>query len=163
MVALGGAMFWIKLAYGVALGAVAAFGLGRLARPGGDARGWSPWLAVPVALMAVFALAQSLTTPPSERLALIMGGSARVCPFLILASATPIFAALSLALRGLAPTRLRLTGAAAGLASGAFGAALYALHCDEVGGAFIAIWYSLGIGLACAIGALLGPRLLRWR
>jgi hypothetical protein len=28
--------------------------------------------------------------------------------------------------------------------------------------AFVATWYTLGIGLAGALGALLGPRVLRW-
>ncbi len=163
MVAIDGPMFWMKLAYVAALGAVAAYGVTRLARPGGDGRGWSRWIAAPLVLMAVFALAQVLAAPAATRMALIMGDSARACPFLILASAAPIFLALVLALRGLAPTHLRLAGATAGLTSGALGAALYALHCGETSGAFVAIWYSLGIFLACAIGALLGPRVLRWR
>jgi hypothetical protein len=163
MSALGGPMFWMKLAYVVALGAVAAFGVSRLARPDGDGRGWSRWIAAPLVLMAAFALGQLWAAPPAARLALIMGDSARVCPFLILASATPIFLALVLALRGLAPTHLRLAGATAGLTAGALGAALYALHCGETSGAFVAVWYSLGVFLACAVGALLGPRVLRWR
>ena len=42
---------------------------------------------------------------------------------------------------------------------GAFG---YALSCTELSPAFVAIWYSLGIGLAGALGAALGPWTLRW-
>jgi len=57
---------------------------------------------------------------------------------------------------------LRLTGAAAGLAAGASAATLYGLHCPEVSALFVLIWYSLGMLVAAAIGALAGPRVLRW-
>ena len=66
------------------------------------------------------------------------------------------------ALRGLAPTRPRAAGLAAGLLAGAVGATGYALSCSELSMAFVAIWYTLGIALAGGLGALLGPRLLRW-
>jgi hypothetical protein len=66
------------------------------------------------------------------------------------------------AMRGLAPTRARMAGLAAGLLAGAVGAAGYALACGETAMTFVAIWYSLGIAMTGALGALLGPRLLRW-
>jgi hypothetical protein len=65
-------------------------------------------------------------------------------------------------MRGLGPTNLRAAGAIAGLTSGGVGAAVYALHCPESAAPFIVIWYSLGMAAAGALGALLGPRLLRW-
>ena len=52
--------------------------------------------------------------------------------------------------------------AAAGLAAGAFAATVYCMHCPEVSAIFVLTWYSLGILLAASLGALLGPRLLRW-
>ena len=84
------------------------------------------------------------------------------CPGRILLIAIPIFVALMWKIRQAAPTRLGLTGAAAGLASGASAAALYALGCTETSACFILAWYSLGIAGSAAIGALLGPALLRW-
>jgi len=66
------------------------------------------------------------------------------------------------AIRGLAPTRLRLAGAAAGLLSGAVGALVYCLHCPELEAPFLGFWYLLGMLIPTAVGALLGPRLLRW-
>ena len=69
------------------------------------------------------------------------------------------------ALRGkarLAPTRLTLAGALAGLFAGGMGAFVYAFHCPETAAPFVALWYSAGILLTTALGALLGPRLLRW-
>ena len=76
--------------------------------------------------------------------------------------ALPIFAGLLWSFRRLAPTRLRLTGATAGLAAGAWAATLYCLHCPESSALFVLTWYTLGMGLAAIAGALLGPRLLRW-
>jgi hypothetical protein len=74
----------------------------------------------------------------------------------------PVFVAVMLAMKGLAPTRLRLAGAAAGLASGSLGALVYTLHCPEMAAPFLSIWYLLGVLIPTGIGALLGPRLLRW-
>ena len=91
-----------------------------------------------------------------------MGDSWRVCPFLILAISAPAYLAVVWALRGMAPTRLRLAGGAAGLLAGGVGATVYGLHCREMSPAFVVTWYSLGVASCVAIGALTGPRLLRW-
>ena len=90
------------------------------------------------------------------------GRSWHVCTRNVAILSLPIFVGLMLAFRRFAPTRLRLTGAVAGLAAGACAAALYCLHCPEVSALFVLVWYSLGILAAAAIGALVGPRLLRW-
>jgi hypothetical protein len=91
-----------------------------------------------------------------------LGHTWKVCSPLILLLAVPIYAFLIAAIRKLAPTRPALTGAAAGFAAGALGATLYGLHCPEQAAAFVATWYTLGIGAATALGALAGRRLLRW-
>jgi hypothetical protein len=161
--AAGTAMFWTKLVYPVGLAAVGVACVERLARPAGAARRRVGWLAAPVAAMAIVAAVQWASAPAAARRSLLMGHSAMICPWLIVACAIPIFLAMVWALRGLAPTRLRAAGAMAGLSAGGTGAALYALHCGETGGAFILIWYSLGVLLPAAAGAILGPILLRWR
>ncbi len=161
--ASGRPMFWMKLAYPLAVALVAAACLERLSRPAGDPRRRIPWLAAPVLALATAALAQEALAAPDVRLALLMGGSALICPWLIAACAAPVLAALVWALRGLAPTRLRVAGAIAGLTAGACGAFLYALHCSEMGGAFVLVWYTLGMLAPAAAGAALGPALLRWR
>lgn len=74
----------------------------------------------------------------------------------------PALAAALWALRGLAPTRPRHAGFAAGLLAGAVRACGYALACTESSPAFIAAWYTLGILLTGCLGAALGPRVLRW-
>jgi hypothetical protein len=66
------------------------------------------------------------------------------------------------ALRGLAPTRLRLTGGIAGFAAGSIGALAYSLHCPELAAPFIGVWYLLGITICASLGVWAGPRLLRW-
>ena len=159
--AMAGRMFWMKLAYALALAVVGILCVERLARPAGRA-GRAAWFAAPVLAIVAMAGMQLSKAPHDAWRHLIMGGSAMVCPWLILLTALPVFAALIWALRGLAPTRPRLAGALAGLTAGAAGAGIYALHCSEVGAPFVAIWYSLGILAPCVVGALAGPRLLRW-
>ena len=46
--------------------------------------------------------------------------------------------------------------------AGALGALVYALHCPEMATPFLAVWYLAGIAIPTALGAMLGPRLLRW-
>jgi hypothetical protein len=85
---------------------------------------------------------------------LILGHTAGVCPFLIALIAAPLLIALLCVMRSLAPTRLRWAGSV--------GALVYTLHCPELAAPFLAIWYLLGMLIPTAIGAWLGPRLLRW-
>ena len=160
--AIASRMFWMKLAYAGAYATVGVFCVERLARPAGAAERRLRWLAAPAAGIAVAAALQLVRAPAAEARHLVMGDSAMVCPWFIAAASAPLLIALIWAVRGLAPTRLRLAGALAGLTAGGFGALIYCLHCPEVGAPFVAIWYSLGILLPSAIGALAGPRLLRW-
>lgn len=74
----------------------------------------------------------------------------------------PTFAAVFWAARGFAPTRPRLAGAAAGLFASALATIAYCVHCPEMSPAFWSIWYAIGMLLPAALGAWLGPRLLRW-
>lgn len=94
---------------------------------------------------------------------LLFGDSWRQCAPSILLLSIPIYAALAFAVRSLAPTRLRLAGLSIGLCAGGTAGALYALHCTETSLAFTAAWYSLGVAAPAALGALLGPVMLRWK
>ena len=84
------------------------------------------------------------------------------CPWIIAVLSLPAFAAAFWAMQGLAPTRLRLAGASAGLVAGAAGALVYTFYCPELAAPFLGVWYALGMLIPTALGALLGPRLLRW-
>ena len=160
--ALATRMFWMKLAYTLAFGVLGVWSIEQLSRPGGSAARRLVWLPVPLGLMALMAGVQLATAPAEAWPHLMMGASAAVCPWRIALTATPVFAALIWALRGLAPTRPRLAGAVAGLTAGGVGAAVYALHCPEVAAPFVMLWYSVGMLAPCVLGALVGPRLLRW-
>jgi hypothetical protein len=155
-------MFWVKLAYTLALGGLALWACERLARPAGSAQGRLPWLLAPLLLLLALAGWQIAQAPAPMRMPMMMGHSASVCPWCILLFSLPPLIGLIWAVRGLAPTRLRLTGLIIGLAAGGFGASVYALHCDESTAPFIVIWYSLGVASAALVGWLAGPRLLRW-
>ena len=160
--AAGEGMFWVKLGYAASFAAIAVWACERLARPGARASRRLAWLAAPVLVLAALAVLRLAQAPPGAQGGLLMGHSAHVCPWLILAFSAPPLAGLVWALRGLAPTRLRLAGLAVGLAAGGAGAAAYALHCDEMAAPFLVVWYSLGVLAAGGLGWLLGPRLLRW-
>ncbi|WP_454732847.1 MULTISPECIES: DUF1109 domain-containing protein [Cupriavidus] len=155
-------LFWAKVALPFSLLLGALWMATRLARPG-VAPGAS-WLGigVPFASIWLAALYVAARTPDGERMAAVLGQTWRVCPFNIVMLSVPVFIAVFWALRGLAPTRLALTGAVGGLLSGAVATLAYCLHCPEMGVAFWGVWYVLGMLLPTAIGALLGPRLLRW-
>jgi hypothetical protein len=155
-------MFWVRESYCAVLGVLGFVTAARLARPG-LRLGLAP-LGIPVAViaMSVLAVVTLVAALPQNRARLILGHTASVCPFLIALIAAPLLIALLWVMRSLAPTRLRWAGAASGFAAGSIGALIYTLHCPELAAPFLAIWYMLGMLIPTAIGALLGPRLLRW-
>jgi len=155
-------MFWIKLAFPAALLAGALLAVLRLSSPGARLGRVPAALAAPVLAMWLLAAVVLLGAAPVERNELVYGFSAASCPFTIALLSAPMFGTALWAIRGLAPTRAVLAGAAAGLLAGSGGALAYALYCPEMAAPFIAIWYLLGMLIPAALGALLGPRLLRW-
>jgi len=155
-------MFWVRLLFGAGIALAAFVVVQRLARPGVRVRGAWLGLAAPVLLIWLLALVALLSAPAEERAALVMGHTWRSCAIDIAVVSLPMFAALLWALKGLAPTRPALAGAAAGALAGGAGAMVYALHCPELAAPYIAVWYVAGIALPVVAGALIGPRLLRW-
>ena len=160
--AMHGFAFWMKWTYTISLGIGAVFMVLRLARPE-PVRLRGSWpLVIPFALLAMVSAAEMAIVPPGDWLAMWLGRTWRICPWLVLMLSAPIFIGLLWSFRRLAPTRLRAAGGTAGFAAGAWAATLYCLHCPEVSALFVLTWYTLGIALAAIVGALLGPRLLRW-
>lgn len=153
---------WIKLAYACALAAAAAVLTARLARP--MARLQTPRVAVTVVIagMALVGVAALAATPQEQRLSAVLGQTWLMCPWLLMGFALPSLAGILWAVRGLAPTQPKRAGFACGLLAGAIGAAGYSLACPESSATFVAIWYTLGIGLTALVGRALGPRVLRW-
>jgi len=154
--------FWMKTAFTLLLSIAGFAAVARLARPGGTARG--AWLVILIVVlgMGAAALAQLASAPSAAWKSLVMGGTSAVCPWLIVALSVPIFLGTLWAMRAMAPTRLRLAGAAVGLASGAISASAYAMSCAESTMPFIFVWYGGAIAATTLIGWLVGPRLLRW-
>jgi hypothetical protein len=155
-------MFWVREAYCAALALLGFAAVARLARPG-IRLGFVPaGIGTVVLVMWIFAAAVLLTAPAQNRSHLFFGTTAGVCPFLIAMVAGPLLISFLWVLRDLAPTRLRLAGAAAGFAAGSLGALVYSLHCPELAAPFFGTWYLLGMLIPTSLGAWLGPRLVRW-
>ena len=154
--------FWVKVLFVAALALVARAISARLAVPGARL-GWLPLLLVlPVLLLWCLAGVTLADAAPAARGPLFWGSTWRWCPLLITLLSLPIFAAALGWMRQRAPTRLRLAGGAAGLAAGATAATLYCLHCTEMSSVFVGFWYLLGMLIPAVLGALIGPRVLRW-
>lgn len=155
-------MFWVKLAFPAALLAGALLAVLRLSHPGVRLGRVPAMVAAPVLAIWLLAAVVLLGASSGDRDALMLGHSWQLCPLTIALLSTPLFGATFWAMKGLAPTRLVLAGAAAGLLAGSGGALVYALYCSEMAAPFIGIWYLLGMLIPAAFGALLGPRILRW-
>lgn len=155
-------MFWMKLAFPAALLFGALLAAVRLSRPGARLGQLPLAIAAPVIAVWLFSAVVLLNAAPEEQRQLIFGNTWASCPLTIAALSVPLFGALIWAMKGCAPTRLALAGAAAGLLAGAGGALIYALHCPEMAAPFLGIWYVLGMAIPAAIGAAIGPWTLRW-
>lgn len=153
---------WIKILYASALALSAAWLFSRSGKPGASSRQALHTLLGVVLVMGLAGLVAYLNTPESGRAAALMGHSWFSCPWTIMGLSLPMMAGSFWVMKRLAPTNLSLAGAACGLFSGAVAALAYALACTEAGAPFIALWYTLGIGICGATGTLLGPKLLNW-
>ncbi len=156
------ASFWMKVGFTLALAGAGWVLTRRLARPDGAAGAAGYLVLAPLGVLVALAALQMAQAAPHDYARLVLGSSWTKCPIRILALSAPLLLALILGLRRLAPTRLAAAGAAAGLLAGSLGATVYGLYCQETSAAFVATWYSLGVGLCALLGRLAGPRLLRW-
>jgi hypothetical protein len=157
---LGAPMFWVKFAFVAWLAVGGWVAARRLARPGERLARLPGALAAPV--LAMWLLAAIALAGAQGRGELLLGQTWTACPFNIAVLSLPIFAAALWGMKAFAPTRLRWAGAAAGLFAGAAGAVIYAFHCPELAAPFLGVWYVLGMLVPTALGALIGPRVLRW-
>ncbi len=155
-------MFWLKIGFVASLVVASLFAALRLSRPGARLD-WVPGvIAAPVLVMWGIAAYVLIGADAAQRFGLFFGSTWRVCPILIALISVPVFVAVTWAMKGLAPTRPRFAGFAAGLLSGATAALVYCLHCPELDAPFIGFWYVLGMLIPAGAGALLGRLLLRW-
>lgn len=151
-----------KLAFAVAVVALAFFYLIRLARPAGSRRGSIALVALPFVGIVGLAAISLAYAPSVHWQVMFMGDEWVECLLSIPIIAIVPFALVVWAVRQAAPTDLRRAGALTGLVAGGLSAAGYALHCTADSLPFVAIWYSGTIIVCTLAGAALGPRLLRW-
>lgn len=154
--------FWTKLGFSTALAWAGWLAAKRLCLPGARTATLPLWLGAPVLALWGAAAVVLWQAAPELRAELFWGRTWRYCPLLIAILSLPVFAAALHVMRGLAPTRLRLAGAAAGFAAGAAAAVVYCLHCPELSTVFVGFWYLLGMLAPTALGAAIGPRVLAW-
>lgn len=155
--------FWMKFGFTAIVASLGVAAACRLARPGATLRP-AFWLAAaaPFVVIAGMAIVEILAAAPTDRVAVWLGSSWKTCPVWILVISAPVLLAVTLSMRRFAPTRPVLTGMVLGMAAGGVGATVYGLHCQENAAAFLATWYVLGMAIVGAIGAVIGPRALRW-
>ena len=152
----------VKLVFAGSVVAITFVGLLKLARPGKPRRAIGLAAAFPFAVIAVLAAVTLLSTPSAPWDELIIGHVWSKSPILIPIMAIVPYALIVWATRKAAPTQPVRTGALAGLVAGGIGAGAYALSCTEDSLPFVACWYGGMIVLCAILGALFGPRLLRW-
>jgi hypothetical protein len=155
-------MFWAKFTFVAWLAVCGWIATMRLARPGAPLVGVAPMLLAPVLAMWVLAAVSLTGADPQQRAALFLGQTWRQCPGAIALLSAPIFAAAMWSMKGFAATRPVFAGAAAGLLAGAAGAVVYSFHCPEHAAPFLGTWYVLGMLIPTALGAIIGPLVLRW-
>lgn len=161
-VAVGDGSYWMKTVYTAALGAGGFLLAERLSRPGVKSRQGFLVAIAAVAVLGVIAIAQVASLPQAEMSRALMGSTWDKCPWRIGLLAIPGLIAVLLVMRKFAPTRPTLAGAGAGLFVGGVAATIYGLHCGETSAAFTLIWYTAGIAISTAVGAIAGGRILRW-
>ena len=152
----------LALAFTLGLVAAGASFLIQSARPGRPRGG--PLILIAVlffVLLAVSCVILALTGPAAWG-DIVFGPQWAACLICVPLFAVAPFASLIWALRRGAPTNLLRTGAVAGLVAGALGAAVFAVNQLNGSVPFILIWYGGPIVLCAVVGAILGPRLLRW-
>lgn len=153
---------WVKLGYAVSLALAAGLLTAALAKPVSKLDRSSKLLFAVVGAMLLIGLVAFALLPGNERAATVFGQTWLSCSWTLMAFSLPGLFGIFLALRTLAPTRLRQAGWASGFLAGSLGAMGYALACPESSPTFVAIWYTLGILLTGFIGRLTAPLALRW-
>jgi len=159
---LGDPRIMFKLGVTLLLAALSGPMVLRLVKPGASTRFAASSLSAVPALLAAACLAELLHMPSSLWGHRLIGSNPMACLVSIPLLATIPLAATLLALRQGAPEHPGLAGAAAGLFAGAIGATFYATHCPDDSPLFVAVWYSLAIGISILAGAQAGRKLLRW-
>ena len=162
MTAMRNPFFDLKFAVTLALAISAIVVSLHLSRPEASLRGWAWLLLIPVGLLVAGIGGEMMMPERQPMMTRLIGNNAWNCLTSIPLMSLPLLAAALLGLRHGAPTRPAIAGAIAGLLSAGLAATLYASHCTDDSPLFVATWYTIATALVTAIGALAGPRVLRF-
>ena len=162
MTAMHNPFFDLKFAVTLAL-AISAIAIGlHLSRPEASPRGWAWLLLIPAGLL-IGGIASEMMLPQGlPMMTRMVGSNSLTCLTAIPLMSLPLLAAALVGLRHGAPTGPAVTGAIAGLLSAGLAATLYASHCTDDSPLFVATWYTIATALVTVIGALAGPKVLRF-
>lgn len=133
-----------------------------LSRPDVSARSVLPFLIGAPLLMLVALTVEMMVVPADQWMRLMMGRNNMLClTFIPLIGLGPLAAFLA-AMRHGAPVSPTAAGAVAGVLSGGLAATFYAAHCIDDSPMFVAVWYTLAIGLLALLGAVAARFVVRW-
>jgi hypothetical protein len=152
----------IKLLFAFAVVVTGSVFLPRLARPVAEMRGSGVVIFAPFAVIATAAAVALGSAHFSNWTGMIIGKDWLTCLLSIPLLAVLPFTALIWALNIGAPTDRTRAGEIAGLVAGGLAALACAFPCVDGALPSTALWYGLPIGICAAVGAKLGPSLLRW-
>ena len=162
MTAIRDPFFDLKLAVTLAL-AISAIAVAlHLSRPEASLRGFGWYLLIPAGLLVAGISGEMMMPQRVPMMTRIIGNNSKYCTVAITALSLPLLIAALVGLRHGAPARPAISGAIAGLLSAGLAAVLYASHCTDDSPLFVAIWYTLAAALVAALGALMGPRVLKY-
>lgn len=160
--ALGEPVVWLKFSFSTTMLVAAGIAARRLSLPGKKWSGAGFVLSLAFVATLASALIDLATHPIAMWPERIIGQQWLTCLVAIPLLSLPTMLVMGAAMRHLAPTRLDLAGILLGLASGGTAAFAFALHCQDDTAPFVALWYSLALGVSALSGRIFGPLLLRW-
>lgn len=162
VVSLGDFTLWLKFGFSALVLLAGGMAARQLSLPGKEWNGAGFVLSLIFVIVVVWALVDLAGRPPAEWAPCIVGQGWLTCLVAIPLLSLPTMVMMGAAMRRMAPTRLHLAGTLLGLASGGAAAFAFTLACQDDAVPFVAVWYSLALGISALLGRLLGPRLLRW-
>jgi hypothetical protein len=162
MTAMHNPFFDLKFVVTLALAISAIVVSLHLSRPEASLKGWAWLLLIPAGILATAIASEMMMPQRLPMMTRLIGSNSRVCMTAIPLMSLPLLAAALFGLRHGAPTRPAVAGAIAGLLSAGLAATLYASHCTDDSPLFVATWYTISTALVTAVGALVGPRVLRF-
>jgi hypothetical protein len=162
MTAMHNPFFDLKFVVTLALAISAMIVSLHLSRPEAFLRGWGWLLLIPVGILVAGIGSEMMLPQRLPMMTRLVGHNWLVCMTSIPLLSIPLLAGSLIGLRHGAPSRPAAAGAIAGMMSAGLGATLYASHCGDDSPLFVITWYGIATAAVAAVGALAGPRVLRY-